>query len=341
MGSSTKTLQSVVDYLRLAGELAPSPDNAGYAVGPLCAIADDVMNAILGEEFPWKFNSFKLAPVYTNPWQQDYPSVNETGIGWLEHCVAVDVNNTSLPKPKYWPKCVRDLEPTSWQQSPPARVCWEYNQNLEYAPHPGPGAVYSNPAGALQMPANAPTAVYDPGGAGNILLLTAYGTTGPVVPYAGGRPAPANADVYNLPQNAAPGLQVPDGTCWWTVCNPVAQGIRLGELPPQQGVVYKLFFVAQRNPLSFRSLGQTLDPLPDDYASLFREGYKAHATALSPNPGVRATAAQAIALWQGSIARALKKGDREAESKGFVPDAPLMNGAGWGRIGPADPYGWG
>ena len=127
MGSSTRTLQSVVDYLRLAGELAPSPDNAGYAVAPLCALADDVMNAILGEQFPWKFNAYKVAPFWTSSWQQDYPTVNETGIGWLEHCVAVDQNNTSLPKPKYWPKCVRDLEPSSWQQSPPSRISWDYN----------------------------------------------------------------------------------------------------------------------------------------------------------------------------------------------------------------------
>lgn len=322
MGSSTKSLQSVVDYLRLAGDLVPSLENAGYAVAPLCAIADDVMSSILGEDFPWKFNSYKCPPFYTSSWQQDYPSVNETRLGWLEHCVALDVNNTSLPKPRYWPVCLRDLEPTSFQQSPPSRISWEYNRALEYGVWPGPGSVYTTPVGATQIPTNPPTAILDANG--NILLLTQYGTVGNSPPLA--------------VKGAAASATVTDGTCVWTVCSPDAQGFRLGELPPQQGTVYLLFVVAQAKPVLFASMGQMLDPLPDDYASLFREGFKAHATALSPSPNVRASAPQAVAMWQGSIVKALKKGDREAESKGFVPDRGVTGSGYWGRVGPGDPY---
>ena len=323
MGSSTKTLQSVVDYLRLAGDLAPDSKTAGYTVPPLLSLADDTMNGILSERFPWKFNSYKLTPFYTNSWQQDYPMVNETNIGWLEHATTVDINNTALPKPKYWPECVRDLEPTSWQQSPFGSIAWEYNSLLEYGQWPGAAQLYTTPVGATQIPTNPPTAFLDANG--NILLLTTYGVTGQAQP--------------NAAANAAPGMTVNDGSCVWTVCNPLGQGFRLGALPPQQGVVYLTYVVAQRKAPTFSTLSQTLDPLPDDYAPLFREGFKAHATALNPDPKVRATAPQAIAMWKASIGDSLKKGDREAESKGFVPERSIMGTGFWGPIGPANPYG--
>ncbi len=323
MGSSSKTLQSVVDYLQLAGDLAPQSKAAGYAVAPLLALADDTMNGILGERFPWKFNSYKCAPFYTNSWQQDYPMVKETGIGWLEHAVTIDINNTALPKPRYWPECVRDLEPTSWQQSPFPSIAWEYNSLLEYGHWPGAQVLYVTPVGATQIPTNPPTAFIDANG--NILLLTGYGMTGLTQPSA--------------PAASLPGVTVKDGSCVWTVCNPLGQGFRLGSLPPQGGVVYLTYVVAQRKPPVFTSLSQTLDPLPDDYAPLFREGFKAHATAISPDARVRATATQAVAVWQASIERAMKKGDREAESKGFVPERHILGGGYWGPIGPANPYG--
>jgi hypothetical protein len=324
VATSTVKLQNVVDYVRVGGALLPATNTAGYAVAPLLQLGTDVMADIISQRFNWKFNSFKCPPFYTNSWQQDYPSVNQRSIGWLEHCTGIDINNTSLPKPYFWPECVRDIDPSNSQQSPAQQVSWEYNSNLRLGVWPGQGSVYTSPLNAVQLPVNGPTGILDANG--NILLLTTYGTTGSTAPLA--------------IAGAVAGTVINDGTCAWTVCDPSAQGFRLSALPPQQGIVYQYNVVAQNVPPIFTSLQQTLAPLPDDYSRHFRRGFIIQTYQISEDPRMREMFPGMRQEWLQEIGATLQQGDREAENKGFYPDRSVTGQDYFGPIGPANPYRW-
>lgn len=361
MPNSTITLQSVVDYARTFPDIAPLISAGGYSTQPALTIASDVMSAIIAPEFPWKWNRFNPTAFFTISWQQDYASLGTgagygtqnygqggygagsmTGMAWIEHCWIIDINNTAQPKP-IWPlEAVRDLERTSFQFGRPGAICWLPNDQLVYGTwganttpnanntgqsNPGPNVVYTNPSGATQTPSNPITQIIDTNG--NIQVLTTFGTCGAVQPTW-----PAAA--------AQPGTTTTDGTCIWTIADPKGQGFRVSPVPPQTGIVYLVNPVGQLRPPQFTTLAQTLEPIPDDFASYFRAGFVAYCYRHSPDPRVRAKFDVEYKLWIASLIEALKKGDRERDSAGFYPTSDIMGGASAWPLGPAWPYGgWG
>jgi hypothetical protein len=268
----------------------------------------------------------KVPPFYTISWQQDYcllGSALAQPMGWLESAYWIDINNTSLPKPTYAIEAVRDLEVTSISGNPPAKICWFPNDQLNQGLWPGPNMLYTYPLGALITPTNPPTNILDPNG--NILVLTTYGTTGSVRPI--------------LPLNSAEGTTVNDGSCIWTVASPKAQGLRIKPLPPQQGVVYQVNVIAQKKaPPPFTSMGQFIDPVPDDYANWFRAGFNAYCYKLSPNPQMRNMFPTMQQSWLAALEKSMKQGDRETDNAGFIPDRSCVAPQGGIDIGPANPY---
>jgi hypothetical protein len=183
--------------------------------------------------------------------------------------------------------------------------------------------VYTSPLGATITPTNPPINFIDANG--NILVLTTYGTTGSVAPAAAA--------------TAVEGTAVNDGSCVWKVADPNSQGFRLIPLPPQQGVVYQVNVIAQMQaPAAFTSMGQQINPVPDDYAMWFREGYKAYCYQMSPNPQMQMAFEKKKENWLMAIEKALKQGDREDTNAGFVPDRSVVAGSGYMDIGPAWPY---
>jgi hypothetical protein len=323
MPSSTVSLRSVVDYVTSVGQLAPIIPTGGYSTETAIRMGTDVMRDILKQKFNFKFNSFRVNPFYTNSWQSDYPT-NTTRIGWLERCVAIDINNTSTPKPRCWPEVVRDLETSFYAGSPPDQVSWFVNYRLEYGVWPGPNSVYTSPIGAVQIPVNGPVAFVDANS--NILSLTTYGTTG------------AHAPV--LPTLTPAGTNVNDGSCIWTVCDPWGQGFRVSPLPPQSGVVFQVNLIAQAKPPMFNSLGQMIDPIPDDFSGAFFDGFMVYAYKMSPDPKISEQFAQRWQMWQASLFESSKQGDRERDNAGFYPDRGVMAPGDVGPIGPANPYGY-
>jgi hypothetical protein len=323
MGSSTVSLQSVVDLMKTMGSVSVSQAAGGFSALTWLAIGNDVLNDLVSQKFNWKWNSFKLPPFYTISYQTDYATVNQVGIGWIENGTWEDVNNTALPKPSWTIEAVRDLQPTSFAASPPTKICWRYNNTLKQADWPGANVIYTNPLGAVSTPANPRTNILD--ASGNILLLTTYGTTGATAPNAG--------------VNAAIASTVIDGTCVWTVCNPFAQGYRLIPMPPQSGVVYKIEPIGQRNPPRFTTLKQNIDPVPDDYASSFITGVYTYCHKYSTDPNLKKEFPTLRAMWLADIMSALKQGDRETDNAGFVPSRSVMASGDSGDVGPANPYG--
>lgn len=330
MGASTVTLQSIVDYISTQGELSPVLPTGGYSTLAAIANATDVMKDLLAKPFNWKWNSFNVPPFYTISWQNDYYGINLTNIGWLENCTAIDINNTALPKPIYYPECVRDFPIDAWASSPPEKICWKYNSSLYPGVWPGNSKVYTNPLGAPQTPNNPPTNIVDVNGV--YLVLTTYGTT------AATGPAP----VAPNPWTPTSVTTVADGSCVWTAANPDGQGLRVGPLPPQQGVVYQMNVVAQAKPPTFANLQQKINPIPDEYQGYFRDGMIAYTYRISPDPSMQARFPMMRQAWLAAMMDACKQGDRERDAACFVPQSSIMGNdmMGSGSMGPADPYNW-
>lgn len=326
MGSSTTTVEAIVDYASSLGELQPVLPVAGFSVNTALTISTDVMADMISQRFNWKWNRMLLPPFYTISWQQDYAGIGSTyvsPIGWLETAYWTDQNNTSYPKPTYYIEIDRDLPVTSISGNPPAKIDWMYNKHLTYGSWPGAFVTYTQPLGALITPTNPKTNILDANG--NILVLTTYGVTG------------ANPPV--LPAKSAEGLTVMDGSCAWTVASPESQGFRIMPLPPQQGVVYRVDVVAQmKSPPPFTSMQQQINPVPDDYANWFREGFIAYCYRMSPNANLRSQFITMRNLWLAAMESSRKQGDREQTNAGFVPDRSVVAGQGGVDIGPAWPY---
>lgn len=324
MGNSTIPLQTIIDYARTNGELDPIMTAGGFSQVKALAIANDAMNAILSEPFNWKWNRIQCAPFYTISWQQDYATVNVQNIGWLEHGVVVDINNTALPKP-IWPiEIVRDLERTSNQLGRPVQACWLPNDQLIQDVWPGANQIFTQPLGAVTTPANPRINILDTHG--NIQILTTFGTTGSVTP--------------SWPSTgAATGTTTNDGSCVWTVANPKGQGFRLGTLPAQAGNVWQVALIGQGKPPRFTSLGQTLDPVPDDMENYLRQAFVAFSYNHATDPQVKAKFPNQYNLWKKSIAEARGQSDRERDAAGFYPDRGIMDNGAAQEIGPAWPYG--
>lgn len=333
MGSSTTTLQSVIDYASSMGELGPVMPSGGYSVNTALGIGTDVMADLISQRFNWKWNRMKLPPFYTISWQQDYLGIGLTypaPIGWLEGGYWVDINNTALPKPTYPIEVVRDLPVSSISGNPPAKVCWLPNDQLTQGAWPGPLVTYRQPLGAVITPTNPATNIVD--AVGNLLVLTTYGTTGMNPPNS------PPAQVVDAPE----GTNFTDGSCVWTVAGPSSQGFRLLPLPPQQGVVYQVNLIAQRQaPAPFLNVGQFINPVPDDYANWFRDGFIAGCYKMSANPQMRSLYYGPRGLhemWLGAMDAAMKQGDRETDNAGFIPDRSVVAPQGGIDIGPANPY---
>jgi len=135
---------------------------------------------------------------------------------------------------------------------------------------------------------------------------------------------------------------VNDGTCVWTAINPKGQGFRLNPIPPQTGVVWLVNPVAQMRITRFINMQQTLEPIPDDWESYFKNGFFAQCYRRSPDPKVRAKFKDEWELYMTSLDNATKQGQREMDDFGFYPGTSVMEtgwGGAWSVNNPAMPYG--
>lgn len=321
--ASTITLQSVVDYARTFAELTPVLAVGGQSQQPALSIAQDVMGKMLGPTMPWKWNRILVPPFYTNAWQQDYGVPGISNLKWIENATWVDVNNTSTVKPVAALEAVRDIQPTSSLFMPPAQVAWVPNQEMAFGTWPGANVTYTNPVGIQQAPNNPSTQIRDTNG--NLLVLTTYGTTGSTAPA--------------LPASAPTGTTVTDGTVIWTALDPLGQGFRLSSIPTAASLTYQINIVGQARSPMFSSLKQTLAPIPDDHAPLFRSGFVACAYRHSPEAAVRSRYTQEVALWMQELSAEVGASNRERNQYGFYPAQSLSDGGYTvGSIGPAWPF---
>lgn len=358
MANSTTSVGNVVSYAKTYSEISNilQTSAGGQSLQPALTIASDVMIELLSPAFNWKFNRFLLPLFYTNSFQQDY-ALNVVNLGWLEHGFLLDVNNTAYPQP-IWPlEVVKDLERTSMQYGMPGQVAWLPNDQLNYAvwgvanagtgagltgPNPQPLQPIGTPLGVTASPSNPWLQVKD--SFNNLWVVTGYGVTGATNPFLSNLnpvfPTPAN------PNQTA--TTATDGSVTWTAVNPKGMGVRCSPLPPQTGVVYQFNLVGQYRPFAFSNgpftlFAQTIEPIPDDFAKYFRDGFIAMAYGHSPDPKVRGKFQDMFNMWKNALMDMKKQGDRERDNNGFYPANPIMQ-ATYGQLysGPAYPWpsGW-
>lgn len=352
MGQSTVTLQELIDDAKSYGELAPSLATGGFSDLPAISIANDVMQNMLaggpdGQPFNFKFNRMLETPFFLNSWQQDYFIPDLVALGWLESCTAVNFSVTSYPKPVRPVEVKRDLLITNSQNSTIGKICWMQNDTMltgtwgqaqSASPtglqNPGPGAVYTNPSGLSQMPINPITQVKD--AFGNFWVVTTYGICGGTNPFASN----LNPIFPTLQDQSIESTTVTDGSVVWTAVNPKGQGFRVNPIPGQTGPVWLIQPVAQNRVARLTSLGQFLDPIPDDYYVFFKQGFFAQCYRRSPDSKVRAKFEQEFAIWMKSLANSIRQGNREEDDWGFYPTVGVMDtGYSFNPITPSLPFG--
>lgn len=354
MGNSSYTLQSLVDIARAMSDLAPTlPTGGSYETVALSAI-NDAITAMLagsskGSQFNFKFNRILISPFYVNSWQQDYAS-SVVNLGWIESCGAYNTSSTQYPKPFRVIEAKRDVLLTNAQTGRTAKISWMQNDTLTFGTwgqtqilslsglqNPGPGVVYTNPAGAVSTPANPTTQVKD--SFGNLWILTTYGTCGNTDPFI----TNLNPIYPTLANQAIVATTATDGSVVWTAVNPKGQGFRLNPMPTQTGPVWQVCPIGQARIPQFTSLGQYLEPIPDDYFTYLKDGFFAQCYRFHPDPKQRGRFKDEFQIWMNALDAAVRQGCREEDDWGFVPTSNVMD-TGWAYnpVNPAMPYGpWG
>lgn len=349
---STHTLQNLADNLLIRGDLKPILTAGGFNTNLITDIATDVMAAFCDTTVPWKWNEMQLVPFYTNSLQQDY-ALDVTNLAWLTDGIAIQINNSSVPKPWTWVEVGRQQGRSTattnigYVASPQFTCSWLPNNLLYFgtwgAAETGTGSwgnnpqahqLISNPLGAdNSTPANPICQIQDANG--NLLVVTTYGTTGATPPV--------------LPALSDAGTTVLDGGVTWTVIDPFGQGIRVKPVPSSTGTVWQFNLTAQMKPVIFDpqiSLNQqTLFPLTDDYYSQFRQGCVAQAYLYSPEDKQRKKGEDMWARWVQtvnalSLQAAKQQGERERDLDCVIPASTVLGagtpGGGW--RGPANPF---
>lgn len=334
MPNSTTTLQSVVDHGRTFSELSPVLATGGFSQQPALTIANDTMIAMLSPKMNWKFNRQRTPVFYTNSFQQDYAANNVT-LAWIEHAFIVDINNTALPKPIWTLEVVRDLERTFQQYGMPGQICWLPNDQLTYVIWTA-NTKYGQLLGVPSGPANPIQQIQDPNGnfwfvSNNLNATVTTGATQPIWTN------PPLFPTFTNPTQVA--STITDGTVVWTALNPKGQGFRLNPLPPQTGVVYQINPISQLRPPLITGIGQTIEPIPDDYSSYFRQGFIAHCYRHSPEMKIRGKFQDEFKLWIASMLEASAKSDRERDAAGFYPSQAILDSNYTIDVGPAWPFG--
>ena len=326
MASSTISTQSLIDYARVFPWAIPVTGVAGYGLEPALSFANDVMQKIISQANPWKWNSNPVPIFYTQPYQQDYPTnISQNVMGWLESATLIDINNTQSPKPQPPVLCVARLLPVDYC-GVPTEICWVPNTTAIFGVWPGNNQVYTDPVTNDQTgiggPANNPvTAIIDPNG--NIQLVTTYGTT-------------LAAGVPNWPAaGATVGTTTPDGTVVWTLMDPNGVSIRLNALATNESQVFQITPIYQQKPPVISTLSQTFAPIPDDLGYLIKQGFMAYCSKIVDRQRFN----EEFPQWLADIQEAMVGSDREPQEYSVYP-AESLQGTGSTQPGGYSYVGW-
>jgi hypothetical protein len=333
--ASTIKINDIVNQVRAFPGVVPVLGTAP-STEVAVSIANDTLQKMLAQSLPWKFNRGLVTPFLTIALQQDYIGILNNNLGggavttlpltdlaWLEQGWCIDINNTSTPKPVRSLETVRD-NPQMWQQSVPFQVSWIPNTVAIYGTWQK-NTSYPSGLGATQTPTSPIQQFIDVNG--NLLYVSTNGTSG-------GSSAPS------LPAGSAAGTTVSDNTVTWTVADPNGVAMRVNPLPATSGIVWEMHLIYQKKPPIKTKLTDTISPIPDEFAYMFRQGFLAMCLIYAGNKDGR----MEYMRWEEALITALKSSDRERANETVYPSEGLISGGSyqWGQpVGPSQPYGVG
>src|SRR6202789_3751821 len=306
--SSSFTVQNLIDYARVFPWTSPVIGAAGYKLQPGLSYAQMVLQQILAEPNPWKFNSVLAPKFLTQPYQQDYPtSISQNAMGWLQNCTIVDINNQTMPKPRGLIASVHSLMP-DYNVGIPESICWITNSNARLGVWPGNNITFTNPLlSAGGGPGSNPIcAILDPNG--NIQVISSYGVT-----IATGIPSWPAA-------GASAGTLTTDGTVVWIVIDPNGITFRLDAQATFGSLVLQVEPLYQQKPPLITSLASTFAPIPDDLSYLIKQGFLCYCTK-QENPK---DFASEFTQWKLDIQEAMGSSDREYQEFGIYPESSIQ-----------------
>jgi hypothetical protein len=342
---------------QIANQLKANPEfynvlggAAGYSTEPMLTIVNEVMQRVLDENMPWKWNRKVAPPFLTSSLQQDYVT-NLTDIGWLEDAWRVDINNSTsnnngAPKPTFVVETVRDIPQVS-AQSVPLQICFIQN-NFAIMGQWQPNTEYSSGYGVSMTPRTPIQQFIDVNG--NILFLdsTQLGLTIESPGYTGTTIIPPGFSPYGIsgatepaaPPQSTPGTRIQDNTVIWTVADPNGYGFRLSPVPALNGLCWWIVPRYQMLPPVVATLQQSLDPIPQSMFFTFRQGCRAALKAFNGAKDAQASYLE----WEEQLMKSVRGADRQQEEFRMTPERGAMGidgswTANWQGIGAAWPYG--
>lgn len=284
---STITLRDIADWARANAELVPMLGTSGWAEEPALSIANQVIAELLASEnFPWKWNRALIPTFQTVQWQQDY-STNITDLGWLEKAIRTETNNTEPVKPIFELQAVRDLPPSS-RKGWPERICWI------------PNALALCGTWAAATAFTVGQQIRD--GNGNIQACSGAGTTG------ASQPA----------WSTSPGSTTIDGSVQWKSLNPDGVTLRIYPIPVESSQPFTINGIYQKKAAARTTLSQTWEPMPDELAFVYRQGFLAMCYR---HANKEQQFAREYSLFQALVKQAAGSADIEPDAYGFVPDS--------------------
>lgn len=324
MAVSTYTLADMLDIICSSGKV-PDPRHlpAGFGDALALNLGTQVMADLITERFNWKFNRQVAPPFYTNTWQQDYPQLAMPGgpIEWGDDCDIVDINNTTLPKPRNWNGAVtwkKQLTTTSVTRWRPSNIAWMYNADMIWGAWPGANTVIY-PLLGVNAPAGQNPLLNFIDSNGNYLILKTFGTTGSTAPAA----AP----------NAVEGTPLNDGSVVWVVVSGQSQGFRLDFPSNAAGPTYQIIPSYQLAPMKFTTLQQLLSPIPDSFSRHFRRGLEALCMQESPDPKMKQQGDESYAIWQKAMIDMISQANKEKDAYRMMPETSPVESR-WNDVRP-------
>jgi hypothetical protein len=351
--SSSTTIQRIVNYARAYPELAPIFPTSGWSQEPAVSIANDTMQKLLSEPLNWRWNKNIVPPFLTSSLQQDYIT-NITDIAWLENATIYDINNNvnnvvsggpRAAKPSFTIEAVREILPNS-MQGRTSQISFLPN-SLAITGSWHASTSYPCSYGASMTPTSPIQQFWDDNG--NLLhidssvlglSLDSPGYAGTTITLPDNSPYGVSGSVKPCAEvNAAPGTKVQDGTVIWTVADLNAFCLRVNPLPPVNGLAWLVAAQYQQKAPQIASLQQTIAPIPDSCAWMFRDLFIA---LLHVHVGSK-MAPMRMQMAEEAIMKSRIAADREAESHCIVPSMGLTGGSmGPGNlplVGPGWPFG--
>jgi len=298
----TIRVQDVLDLYRNVATLNSVLGNpvAGYGGNnPAINIANEVLQEILAEDMPWKFNRVKPAAFIVNQLQQDYVT-SITNLGWLENGTRLNSSDTSIPPAVRGVEQVRELLQCS-VQGIPGQISWVFNSEAICGTWTA-NTKFANPSGLSALPIQPLNQIRDSNG--NIQAVTTFGTTG------------TNPPTWVT----TPGQSTTDGTVTWTCIDPNGIAFRLSPLPSQNGNVWQIQPYYQAKPQLITAVSQTWAPIPDEFAFVYKQGFYAKALKLAEDDHWE----KEYLAFEMMIKKAVGGADRESESFSMYPSRGLQ-----------------